>query len=240
MVAPARAPLSPILLGRGLDRRLHVVEAPLVGLREAARASGATINDVFLAAVGGALRSYHEAQGSSVDAVRVTMPINLRQEDDAPGGNHFTPARFVLPVDDPDPRRRAEIAGALVRSWRAEPAVALTPGLAWLFERLPPALIQRAFAGMLRSMDVDAVDVPGLQAPAYFAGAEVERLWAFAPPTGAAMSVTLVSHQDTACIGLAADRTAVADPELLATCLERAVDEVLALAPGTSVSEVPA
>ena len=240
MVAPAKEPLSPILLGRGLDRRLHVVEAPLVGLRDAARACDGTINDVFLAAVGGALRAYHEALGSNLDAMRVTMPINLRREGDAPGGNRFTPARFVLPVDDPDPVRRAELAGAIVRSWRAEPAVGLTPRLAWLFERLPPALIQRAFAGMLRSMDVDVVDVPGLQAPAYFAGAEVERLWAFAPPTGAAMSITLVSHQDTACIGLAADRAAVEDPDLLAACLERAVDEVLALAPGGSRSEVPA
>lgn len=231
ILAPAREPLSPILRGRGLDRRLHVIEVPFAGLREAARATGGTVNDVFLAAVGGGLRAYHDALGSPLDAMRVTMPISLRKATDEPGGNRFTPARFILPIDDPDPVKRTELAGAIVRSWRAEPAVGMTPAIAWLLERLSPPLIQRAFAGMLRSMDVDAVDVPGLAAPAYFGGSRVERLWAFAPPTGAALSITLVSHEDTACVGVAADLAAVSDPDLLASCFEHGFDEVLALAP---------
>ena len=229
-LAPASAPLSPILIGRGIDRRLHVVELPFDRFRAAASVAGGTVNDLFLAVVGGALRGYHEALGAEVDALRVTMPINLRQEGDPPGGNRFTPARFVLPIDDPDPIRRAELAGAIVRSWRHEPAIGLTAGLAWALDRLPTPLVQQAFAGMLRSIDVDAVDVPGLRKPAYFGGGRVERLWAFAPPTGAALSITLVSHADTACVGIASDLAAVADPELLATCVERAFDEALALA----------
>jgi hypothetical protein len=108
--------------------------------------------------------------------------------------------------------------------------VGLTPVLAWALDLLPAALVQRTFAGMLRSIDVGAVDVPGLRKPAYVAGARVERLWAFAPPTGAAMSITLVSHLQTACIGIACDVAAVDDPELLATCVEHGLDEVLALA----------
>jgi WS/DGAT/MGAT family acyltransferase len=229
LLAPASEPLSPILIGRGLDRRLHVVEVPFDELRDAAVAVGGTVNDVFLAAVAGALRSYHGELGVSVDALRVTMPISLRQEGDAPGGNRFTPARFVLPIDDPDPARRSELAGAIVRSWRHEPAIGFTSALAWALDRLPTPLVQRTFAGMLRSIDVDAVDVPGLRHPAFLGGSRVDRLWAFAPPTGAALSITLVSHADTACVGIAADRTAVSDPELLTTCVERAFDEVLAL-----------
>jgi WS/DGAT/MGAT family acyltransferase len=229
-LAPASEPLSPILLGRGLDRRLHVVEVPFDGLRDAATAAGGTINDVFLAAVGGGLRAYHEQLGASVDALRVTMPISLRQEGDAPGGNRFTPARFILPIDDPDPVRRAELAGAIVRSWRHEPAIGFTSVLAWALDQLPTPLVQQTFAGMLRAIDVDAVDVPGLREAAFLAGSRVERLWAFAPPTGAALSITLVSHEDPACVGIAADRAAVSDPELLTACVEQAFDEVLALA----------
>jgi hypothetical protein len=158
------------------------------------------------------------------------MPFSLREEGDAPGGNRFTPARFILPIDDPDPVRRAELAGAIVRSWRHEPAIGLTSVLAWALDQLPTPLVQQAFAGMLRAIDVDAVDVPGLREAAYLAGSRVERLWAFAPPTGAALSITLVSHEDTACVGIAADRAAVSDPELLTACVEQAFDEVLALA----------
>jgi WS/DGAT/MGAT family acyltransferase len=220
---------SPELAGRSLDRWLATTERPLERVRAAARATGGTVNDVLLAAVAGALSSYHRQQGRPVPAVRVTMPISIRRADDRMGGNHFVPARFSLPVDDPDPRVRVQIAGAIVRGWRAEPALGATDLLAGGLNLLPQPVVTRLFGGMLRSIDVDVVDVPGLDRAAFFAGARLDRLWAFAPPTGAALSVTLVSHGPTACIGLACDRLAVADPELMADCLDRALDELVAL-----------
>jgi hypothetical protein len=213
---------------------------PLAGLLEAAHVAGGTVNDILLAAIGGGLRAYHDECGAPIDAIRVTMPISLRTASDDPGGNRFTPARFVLPIGDPDPIHRAGLAGAIVRSWRSEPAVKLTPALAWVLDLLPTPVVQRAFAGMLRSIDVDAVDVPGMTKPAYLAGARVDRLWAFAPPTGAALSVTLVSHLDTACVGIACDLAAVQDAELMTTCMERGFDEVLAITGDGHVSAVPA
>ncbi|HEX4866942.1 MAG TPA: wax ester/triacylglycerol synthase domain-containing protein [Acidimicrobiales bacterium] len=240
MLAPARAPLSPILLGRGLDRHLRVLDVPLRGLQEAARSTGATVNEVFLAAVGGGLRDYHQGSGAPVDALRITMPISLRTEGDAPGGNRFTPARFILPIGDLDPLRRVEVARGIVRAWRAEPAVGMTPLLAAGLALLPAPVVQRAFGGMLRSVDVDAVDVPGLREPAYLAGARVERLWAFAPPTGAALSVTLVSHVERACVAIATDRAAVRDPDELARCVQRGFDEVLAMGTERRGRRVPA
>ena len=228
-LAPSRGDGSPALVGRSLDRWLSVTERPLDALRRAADTAGGTVNDVLLAAVAGALDAYHRRQHEPVRTVRVTMPISVRCPDDPPGGNRFVPARFTLPVDDPDPRARVLVARALVRRWRAEPALASSNAVAAALDLLPPALATRLFAGMLRSMDVDIVDVPGLDRRAYLGRARLERLWAFAPPTGAALSVTLVSHQATACIGLACDRLPVADPELLATCLGAALDEVIAL-----------
>jgi diacylglycerol O-acyltransferase / wax synthase len=76
------------------------------------------------------------------------------------------------------------------------------------------------------------VDVPGLRRRAYLGGARLERLWAFAPPTGAALSVTLVSHDGKACIGVACDQRAVTDPENLHRCLAAALDELAALGKG--------
>jgi hypothetical protein len=126
-----------------------------------------------------------------------------------------------------------------VRRWRAEPAVGLTGVLAAVLDRVPTPVVQRMFAGMLRSVDVDAVDVDGLRHRAFLGGALVERMWAFAPPTGAALSITLLSHGDTGCVGIAADRAAVPDSELLAACVEHGFDEVLALADEGLVSGVP-
>ncbi len=236
MLAPAPEPLSPVLRGRSLDRRLDVLEVPLPNMRAAAHAVGGTINDVFLAGVGGGLHEFHTRLGHALPAVRVTMPINLRTDDDPPGGNRFTPARFILPVDDPDPAVRARIAGAISRKWRAEPAIGLTAVLADLLDRLPPPVLASVFGAMLKNVDVGAVDVPGFRDPAFLGGARVERLWGFSPPTGAALSITLLSHVDTCCIGIASDLAAVADPDLLVSCFRDSFDEVAALGTKTTAS----
>jgi hypothetical protein len=58
----------------------------------------------------------------------------------------------------------------------------------------------------------------------------VERLYAFGPPSGAAVNITLLSHVDTCCIGIVSDTTAVPDGTVLLDDLRRGFDEVLAIA----------
>ena len=228
LLAPA-PPGSPVLTGRSLDRWLGVSERPLPAVRRAADAAGGTVNDLLLAAVAGALATYHRQQGNPVPAARVTMPINIRRADDPAGGNRFAPVRFTLPIDDPDPRARVRIAGAIARSWRSEPAIGATDVLATGLNLLPAPVVSRLFGSMLRTVDVDVANVPGLDRQAFVGGARIDRLWAFAPPAGAALSVTLVSHHGTCCIGLACDRRAVTDPERLQECLEVALTDVVSL-----------
>jgi hypothetical protein len=202
------------------------VEVPLADLRAAAAACGGTVNDVLLAAVGGAFRAYHRHHGVDVATMHTSMPINRRAGDDPEGGNRFTLTRFVLPVDDPDPVVRARIAGAVVRRNRAEPALGATDLIVSGLGLLPAPVVARLMGGLLRGNDVNVVDLVGLDRPAYLAGARLDRLWAFAPTAGAACSVTLLSHAGTACLALSADRAAVADPEGMAACLAAALDEV--------------
>jgi WS/DGAT/MGAT family acyltransferase len=229
LLAPAGEQLSPILRHRSLSRALDAFEVPLDRLRGAAKGSGATVNDAFLAAVAGALHAYHERQGSPLQAMRVTMPVSLRKPDDPSGGNRFAPARFVLPIDEPDPALRIKVVGAIAHAWRAEPALRLTDALAGALDMLPGPVVTWIFGGLLRNVDVDAVDVPGLEEPAYLAGARVDRMWAFAPPTGAALSVTLLSHAGTGCVGVVSDRAAVDDPAMLVACFRESFDEICAL-----------
>jgi WS/DGAT/MGAT family acyltransferase len=232
LVAPASGGGSPVLAGRSLDRRLAVSERTLTALRDAAAATGGTVNDVLLAAAAGALARYHREQQRPVRAVRVMMPVSIRRSGDRLGGNRFVPTRFALPIDDPDPEARVKIARAVSRAWRSEPGLGSTDLVAAGLDLLPRAVAARLFGGMLRSTDVGIVDVPGLDRRAFFAGARLTRLWAFAPTAGAALSITLVSHDGTCGIGLACDRLAVTDPDLLAGCLEQALDELVALGRG--------
>ena len=238
LVAPAPPSESTLLAGRGLDRRLHVFELPVASLREAATAVGATVNDLLLAAVGGAFETYHRKLGAPVAAMTVTVPVDRRADADPAGGNRFTPTRFVLPVDDPDVVTRAKIAGSFVRSWREEPALGLTDLLAGGLNLLPAPIVTRFFGRLLRTIDADVTDLRGLDRPVFLAGARIDRMWAFAPPTGAAFSVTLLSHGDTACVAVACDRAAVTDTNLLIDCLEAGFDEVVAVAHRGPTTEV--
>ncbi|HVV35647.1 MAG TPA: wax ester/triacylglycerol synthase domain-containing protein [Acidimicrobiales bacterium] len=228
MLAPVAAPLSPVLTGRSLDRRMETIDVPLSELRRAAAALEVTLNEAFLAGVAGGLRAYHVHLGAPVPALRFTMPISLREEGDASGGNRFAPARFVMPIDDPDVHARAQIARGIVRQERGEPALKLTDIIAALLARLPTPMVTRVFGDMLRNIDVDVVDVPGLTKPAYLGGASVSAMYAFAPPTGAALSITLLSHLDTCCVAVLCDTKPVSDPALLRKCLADAFDEVVA------------
>jgi WS/DGAT/MGAT family acyltransferase len=228
-LAPATGPMSTIMLGRGLGRRLEVFDIPLDDMRRAAKACEASLNDVFVAAVVGGVRRYHEHHGAAPIELRMTLPINLRQGSDDAGGNRFAPARFPVPTAIDDPRTRITAIRGLVREWRAEPALQMTSTLAGVLNRLPTSTTTALFGGMLKCCDFVTTNVPGAPVPVFAGGARVERLYAFAPPAGAAFNVALISHCDICCVGTVIDTTAIPDADVLLDCLRRGFDEVLAL-----------
>jgi WS/DGAT/MGAT family acyltransferase len=229
-LAPASRPLSPVMTARGLGRRLDAFDVPLDTLKRAAKAADGSVNDAFVAAVLGGMARYHERHRAPVDELRMTIPINLRTAADAPGGNRFAPARFGVPATIDDPRERMQAVGALVRSWRGEPALTMTGTLALALNRLPTAMTTALFGSLLKCSDFVTTNVPGAPVPVYVGGAAVERFYAFAPPTGASVNVALISHCDTCCIGVVTDTTAVPDPTTLVDCLQAGFAEIATLA----------
>ena len=225
MVAPVRTTLSPIMQGRGLRRRLDIVEVELADLKAAAAAAGGSINDGFMAAVTGGLRRYHEGHGAEVDALRVTLPISIRTPDDPLGGNRITLMRFVVPVGDPDPAARIPEIDRRCRAARDEPSVSFTNGVAGALNLLPRAVV----AGMLKHVDFVASDVPGFGFPVYLAGARMDRYVAFGPTIGAAVNLTLLSYDGTCYVGINMDTAAVPDHDVFIGCMREGFDEVLAL-----------
>jgi len=228
-LAPATAPMSPIMRERGLGRELAMFDLALDDVRRVAKACEASVNDVFVASVVSGLRRYHTEHGADVGALRMTMPINLRTSADEPGGNRFAPVRFPVPAGELPAVERIHAIRRLVREWRAEPALQMTSTLAGVLNRLPTATTTALFGGMLKCCDFVATNIPGAPLPVYTAGARVERLYAFAPPSGAAVNVSLISHCDTCCIGVVVDTAAVPDRDTLVAALETGFRDVLAV-----------
>ena len=61
----------------------------------------------------GGLHRYHQRHGDCPDALRMTLPINLRRNGDDAAGNHFAPARFAVPASIANPRERVQAIRAL-------------------------------------------------------------------------------------------------------------------------------
>lgn len=229
LLTPARGRHSPLFKGCSTDRRFDAFEEPMEALGRAAAASGGTLNDVFLASVTGGLYRYHAKLGRHVNTLRINLPVSWRRSGDPRGGNRFTPLRFDLPVGEPDPGRRVRQLSTISSRRRNEPAVHLAAAVAEVIGRLPPVAVTPLMRSMLGGVDFVATNVPGVAKRCYIAGAEVVRQFSFAPLSGAAVNVALVSHTDTACIGVNMDRVAVSDPDLLIACLKESFEEVAAL-----------
>jgi hypothetical protein len=198
-------------------------------MKRAAKGVGGSLNDAFLAAVVGGVQRYHQLHRVEPAALRMVMPINLRGEGTAIGGNHFTPARFLVPLQIADPEERMRALGDLARAARDEPAVALTDALALVLNQLPTRVTTAFFGAMLKGSDFVTSNVPGSPFPLYVAGAELERLYPFGPLSGTAANVTLLSLCGTCCIGINTDTLAIPDAADFSKSVEAGFSEVLAL-----------
>jgi diacylglycerol O-acyltransferase / wax synthase len=230
LVAPAGGRRSSVLVGHSTDWHFDVCERPLDDLKQAGAVAEGSINDVFLAALGGGLYRYHLAHGHRVEELRLTLPVSLRQAGDPLGGNKFVPVRFALPICEPDPIARIQQVGAVSRRWRSEPALPFTEAVAAVLNILPAQLTTAVMGSLLKGVDFVATNIPGVPFRCYIAGAEVTRQFAFGPLSGAAVNAALLSHVGVACIGLNMDRQAVADPDFLMACISEQLDEVITVA----------
>lgn len=226
VVAPVFETKSPLMTERRLASRFQALEVPFDALRAAAKAVDGTLNDAFLGAVTGGLRRYHERHGVSVDELRVAMPISLRTEDDAAGGNHLTVLRFSVPVGVDDPSERLAALHEIGSRLRDERSLAHTESIASVLNLLPRGVI----GTMLKRVDFLASNVPGVPVPLYLAGVEVSHLYPFGPTAGSSVNFTLMSYRGRCCIGVHSDAGAIADPDVFFDCVVEGFDEVLALA----------
>jgi diacylglycerol O-acyltransferase len=228
---PVSEPLSPLMRGRSLAVRFDVIGLPLEDLKRAAKNASGTLNDAFVGAVAGGLRRYHAHHGHAVDALRMTMPINLREgEDGRKAGNRFAPARFEVPIGIADPAARMRAIHDCVVAERSERALPLAEDIAVVLGRLPRVASLRLLGSMLKAIDFVTSNVPGPPFPVFASGAHVERMFGFGPLSGAAASIVLFSYDGQIQIGINTDRAAVPDPELFVQCLGEGIDEVMSLA----------
>lgn len=230
MLRPATEPLSPLMTKRSLSVRFDTLQLPLAPLKDAAHLVSGKLNDAFVAGVAGGLHRYHESHGNDVGLLRMTMPINVRDDVAATrAGNQFVPARFPVPIGIDDPIARMNAIRELVSHQRSEPALHLSDPIANLLNRLPASATTGIFGAMLKGIDFVTSNVPGAPVPLFMSGAQVESQIALGPMTGAAASVVLLSYCDDVNLGINTDPAAIPDPEVFVESLHDSFGELLKL-----------
>jgi diacylglycerol O-acyltransferase len=227
---------SPLLRERSLERRCAVFELKLADMRRAGKAADASVNDVYLAGVVGALRLYHERMGEAVDALPFAIPVNLRKGDEPAAGNHFGAVQFAAPVSIADPLERLQAIRERVAAGRAEPAISGPELLIGAFARMPKNVLERIAEAVPRP-DVQASNVPGPDQRLFLAGREVVSVWPFGPIPAVAAMFTMQSLAGTCHFGITFDPAAITRPEVFARCIRDGFLEVLRL--GTGAVRVP-
>ncbi|HEX6886904.1 MAG TPA: wax ester/triacylglycerol synthase domain-containing protein [Candidatus Nanopelagicales bacterium] len=230
LLAPADEPLSPLMHGRSLSTQMAVIQVPFSPFKAAARQAGGTLNDAFMAAVAGGLAAYHEAHGSPAEYVRVNMPVNMRTSDDAADGNRWVPARFPMPIDSGDPVTRIMRLSPILKQARTEPALVVSDTVYRLLAALPQAAATTVAGGMMKGVDVACTNVPGPPIGLFTAGAAVQAIVPFAPKSGAAANVGLMTYHGVGFVGVNVDTRAIPDAGAFIEHLRAGFDQVLAIA----------
>jgi hypothetical protein len=231
LVMPTRKPLSPLMTGRSDLLCLDTKALPFETLRNAGKQAGASLNDAFISLVLDTLDRYHKLHGGDCDRVRIHMPINIRDAATADrAGNQFVPARIVMHVGDNDTEGRLRRVSKHLAAVRQEPALRWVNSVSAAIQRLGVPISRRIIGGMMKGVDVLASNVAGPPCPLYLAGEHVEEFYAFGPPAGAALNITLFSYDNTVHLGITSVVGAVGSRRDLLACLDEAIADMATLA----------
>ncbi|WP_424189347.1 WS/DGAT/MGAT family O-acyltransferase [Actinokineospora sp. G85] len=242
-IAARPAPAGPLNAAIGRSRLFAVARAKLDDLRVVRALHGGTVNDVILAVISGALRSWLLSRGEQITSstlVRALVPMAVH--DDAtdgtvPGmlGNRVTPHLVDLPVGEPNPFVRLHHVSHALRahndSLRSVAASALLrvggfapPTLHSLGARAAASFSQRIF-------NLVVTNVPGPQIPLYAGTARMTEMFPVMPLSrNQALAIGVTSYDGGVYFGLTGDRSAMSDVDVLARMLEESVEELLTTA----------
>jgi diacylglycerol O-acyltransferase len=237
------APSSPLSAEIGEARRYVMVGTDLADYRKVRGrllqghyADDVTVNDVVLATISGALRTWLLTRGETVHSattVRAMVPVSVYDTDDATRLGNRVAACFVdLPVGEPRALMRLhQIAFAMRQQMEGGQAVGAeslaglagfaSPTLHSLGARLGMAMSRRLF-------NLIITNVPGPQQPLYVGDALMLSTYPVMPlASWQAVSIGLTSYDGGVYFGLNGDRTAMPDLDVLGQCLVDALAELV-------------
>jgi hypothetical protein len=153
------------------------------------------------------------------------MAVSTRTEGS--GANAFSLARMLVPTGEMSIAERFALIQTASSAARDGGGAAALETIAAVASALPTSMITRIARQQAQTVDFATSNVRGAPFPLYMAGAQLLENYPIGPLAGVAFNLTLLSYDHSLDMGVNVDRAAVADPELLRRCLERAFQDLL-------------
>lgn len=198
---------------------------PLGDVRAVGRAAGATVNDVIVSSLVGALQRYMQGRGQDAAKVRMRamMPVNLRPADESPEtlGNRFGLYAPDLPMGVTDPLARLAAFKEHIDYLKHTPEGYVTRAIVETCGMIPIELERLVIRFFTSKTSVVVTNVAGPRQRLYLAGNPIRQINFWVPQTaGLGLGVSIFSYMGEIVVGVMANGKLVPDPEAIVAAFE--------------------
>jgi diacylglycerol O-acyltransferase len=216
---------SPIWQPRTLKRWFGSIQVPLAEVKQAGRALGGTINDVFVAGALAGAAAHHHERGIHPDLLRAAMPVSTRSGGTV-GGNAFAITTVDLRVPA-DPIEAFAVVHEALTTVKGGGTTDLVSQLAMVVNLLPTSVLTSFAKDAAATVDFTVSNVRAAPVELYIAGARCEAVLPMGPISGTAFNLSTLSYNGSLDMGLVVDAGAIDDPAGLRDHLVTAFDALI-------------
>jgi len=218
-------------------RTFAMTNLPLGELKAIRRAAGTTLNDVYLAICGGALRRYLSDRGELPDRPLVaSVPVSTDPDSARLSGNRVDNLYVFIGTDVADPLLRLRQIHDGMQASKEVRGLLGHDGLAQRADVVPPQIYNSVVRLWSRSHVADRVHPPlnvvlsnvaGPREKIFFGPIALEALYSVGPILeGIGLNLTAWSYEDNLGVSLLACPTSVPDPWSILDALHDSLDEL--------------
>ncbi len=228
-------PLTPLSGEPGIHKRaVWSNPRPVADVKRIGRLAGATVNDVLVGAVSGAISSYLVSHGGEATDLTTMVPVNLRPEGEPLPrelGNRFALVLLPLATGARAPLDRLAETKRRMDSIKHSPEAVITFGIINALGRTNPG-IERFLVDFFSSKAIGVTtNVMGPLTDRFVAGARIVGVLGWVPGSGRqSVGVCIFSYNQVVRVGFKVDASIVPDPELLVDAFDQEMDDLLRMA----------
>lgn len=192
------------------QREMFIFSIPKNEFNSVREKFSATNNDLYLAAVAGALRAYHLSKNFSLRSMRAVIPVSLREVPSSSLGNKFTATGVKFPVDKENAEARLQAVTEFMSKLKSSKSFGAYGLLAELAYRLPSQIRKKICMRAALRTNLICTNMPSLKTQITIGGSMVKDMFGIpALLKGHGLGIALSQYKENNCL------LVVCDPQIV-------------------------